>query len=156
MRDIQIFILPLLPFWICLCILGIHFWRSHKNLGYIAFIQQNGLREYDWLSLPSLSREEGWVILVTGPLPVVRYVSVGGVIAALRVSGARSGHRGIPSPHAAQRRNLWQHIVETLSMFPPLSPSWWFHIIPSLQYQNLYDDHHVKTTSNWEQSKMLP
>ena len=25
MRDIQIFILPLLPFWICLCILGIHF-----------------------------------------------------------------------------------------------------------------------------------
>ena len=68
--------------------------------------------------MPSLSREEGWVILVTGPLPVVRYVSVGGVIAALRVSGAGSG-QGIPPPHAAQRRNLWQQIVKAHSMFPP-------------------------------------
>ena len=43
---------------------------------------------------------------MTGPLPVVRYVSVAGVIAALRVSGARSGQGGIPPPHAALRRNL--------------------------------------------------
>ena len=93
--------------------------------------------------MPSLSREEGWVILVTGPLPVVRHVSV---IAALRVSGAGSG-QGIPPPHAAQRRNLWQQIVKAHSMFPPC--------VSQLVISHLFPPSNTKTSMTITTSKQL-
>ena len=45
------------------------------------------------------------------PLPIVGDVSVCGVIAGLRVPGARSGQGGRIPPHAGQGRNLWEQIV---------------------------------------------
>ena len=45
---------------------------------------------------------------------------MGGVSAALRVSGAWSGQGqgGMIPPHAGQRRNLWQLIVATFDVPP--------------------------------------